>query len=471
MCNPEPGFLPLPEHCRTRDLAGAPTTPAEHRLHACCIRPAVRNSWGAGWGMGGYGMQAAGCNAMGVAQGGNSASIIQPKNPHPPPGVPPPPGIPPPPPHPPAAPPPPVHPDILPKAKIKLLDRDYAFDSSAASLLNVTDAMSEALEDEQDRDPRLGGPDGFTFSGWVRRANYGSLTDTIFQLGSYTVSDDGQQAVTASDTITLSFGDGAPAHAGRRLSSGPAMRYTVQNGGDPSSASGLDISRDFPPWVWVHISVVHEEDGTAKVYYDNDLVASGAVTLPAKVFRSSHVFGGTIDASRSTLFRGVLHDVFITAAAIDEHHRNHVQTHTGPEEGWQAAYLETAAKEACPAYGCQCSATPSGRRLGEGAGDLDGDLGDDLQRDPITRVLKRIPYGERMARPHGLLPSGATPLSIAVESATLAPPIADSHEALGKNASDRPSSDSLRRRQLQGVPGSIPNTPCVIRWSPNSCTI
>ena len=299
----------------------------------------IRNSWGSGWGMGGYVFQAAGCNSLGIGNGGNSASEIQPMNPHPPPGAPPPPGIPPPPPHPPTTPPPPVHPDVLPRAKIKMVDGDLSFASTVASTLNVTDAMVAALREEQDSDPRLGGRDGFTFSAWVRRANYGSLTDTLFQLGSYT--DDGSSSAAgfvASDTITLSFGGGTAATAGRRLSSAspaPGLKYVVQNGNSAGAASVLEVSVAFPPWVWVNVIVVHAEDGTASIYFDNTLVASGAVTLPTHTVRSSHVFGGSIRSlvrtdATSTLFRGIMRDVFVTAAATDTHHRNHIQTHTGP---------------------------------------------------------------------------------------------------------------------------------------------
>ena len=229
-----------------------------------------------------------------------------------------------------------MHPDIVPRAKIAIVGDDLAFFSTARSVRNVTDSMRLALQSEQDSDPRLGGPDGFTFAAWVRRANYGSLTDTIFELGSYAEGGGGV------DLISLTFGDGHLATAGRRLSSGagPGLRYTVQNGANPQQASALEASHSFPPWVWVHVIVVHEADGLVSLYVDNQLVASGAVTLPTKVFRSSHLFGGALTSlvpgstsGASTLFRGVLRDVFVTADAIDEHHRNHLQTHTGPSEG------------------------------------------------------------------------------------------------------------------------------------------
>lgn len=385
--------------------------------------------------MGGYVYQASGCNSLGIAMGGNSASEIQPINPFPPPAVPPPPFLPPPPPWPPFTPPPPVHPDVLPRAKIKIgVGRDVSFRSAPSSVLNVTDAMVRALQDEQDKDPRLGGADGFTFAAWVRRANYGSLTDTLFELGSYT-TDEGTSSsagatLTPTNTITLTFGDGSPANAGRRLSqqsTAVSMRYVVQNGDDPQQASALDVTMPFPPWVWTHVTLVHAVNGVASIYFDNDLAGSGTVTLPVKTLRSSHVFGGAIarrvgGQELPTLFRGMLRDVFVTAAAIDEHHRNHLQTHTGPPAtvSWVEEYYAQVGRERCPETGCVCSApadTRAGRRMEQV----------DVAAAVEDRGLQRIPYGERIVR------AGAATLS-------------------GEHA------QRLRRR-LQGVMNSVPNTP------------
>ena len=201
---------------------------------------------------------------MGIGQGGGSASTIQPMNPFPPP-----------PPLPPAGPPPPVHPEMVPLAKIRLTDDEepmpLAFHSSAVSARNVT------ASDDVTHDPRLGGAAGFTFAAWVRRANYGSLEDTLFELG--TPSDNGG-ASSSINSIALTFGDGGPSVDGRRqlaaedgegateasaneswvdarlrpradvavapprraLTTGPGMRYIVQNGEDASSRSVLEVS-------------------------------------------------------------------------------------------------------------------------------------------------------------------------------------------------------------------------------------
>ena len=215
-------------------------------------------------------------------------------------------------------------------------------------MLNVTPS------DENDDDPRLGGSAGLTFAAWVRRANYGSQWDAVFELG----SEDGAGGPPA-DVISLAFGGG-----------GAGMRYLVQNGGSPAQASVLEVAAIFPPWVWVNVIVVHDPDGTATIYWDNAPVATGPVVLPARTVRRSHVFGGAIRRGAESLFRGVLRDVFVTAAAIDDHHRGHLQTHSGPDTSWEQQWRDGVGRDSCGAAGCVCSsdgAAPasaaSGRRL------------------------------------------------------------------------------------------------------------
>ena len=254
----------------------------------------VRNSWGRSWGMNGFSFHAAGCNALGIAWGGAVQSEIEPMNPPPPPSVPPPPNLPPPPPFPPTGPPPPIHPDgIVPFARIKMLDADVQFHGSASTLV----LAAPFHPDEADSD-RFGGPTGFTFAAWVRRAGYGPGTDVLFEFGSPGV-DDGPIA----DSISLTFG--------RPGSSTKGMRYAVSNG-QGSAASALEVSKAFPPWVWVHLAVVHSPDGTASIHWDNVEEASGAVTLPTHAKRKVHGIGASARQEASSFFRGVLRDVYVT---------------------------------------------------------------------------------------------------------------------------------------------------------------
>ena len=216
--------------------------------------------------------------------------------------------------------------------QIRLVGEDLAFYGLPASVRNVTPSESN--------DPRLGGSDGLTFAAWVRRANYGSQSDTLLQLGTV------DSAGGAVDVISLTFGAG-----------GSGLRYFVQNGANPEDASVLDVAVSFPSWVWVNVIVVHDPSGIATIYWDNQPVASGAVDLPVRTVRTSHFFGSAINGSAATLFRGVLRDVFVTAAAIDDHHRGHLQTHSGPAEDWEQQWRNTVGLESCGVSGCVCSAS------------------------------------------------------------------------------------------------------------------
>lgn len=193
----------------------------------------------------------------------------------------------------------------------------FEIEPAAPTLTSEAEAATASL---------LGGVQGFSFTGWVRRANYGSLTDTLFHLG--TPSKNG----ATYNSVRLSFGGHHQAMAGRQLTSRsnsdePGMQYLVQNGED-GAAHTLDVDETFPPWVWVHVVVVHASDGIVTIYWDGELKASGPVQLPVKVKRT-HVFGGMIDLRPESLFRGIMRDVILTASAIEEHDRNHLYTRTG----------------------------------------------------------------------------------------------------------------------------------------------
>ena len=194
------------------------------------------------------------------------------------------------------------------------------------------------------------------------------------------------------------------------------------------------MSDAFPPWVWVSLIIIHEASGTAKIYWDNLLKAQGAVALPAKVYRSTHMFGGSIDMRPAALFRGVLRDVYVTGAAIDDHHRGHLLTHTGPPPDWEAAWQSKVEAERCGAAGCVCTATGAaggGRRLGSAIAETEGAAAE------RAATLERIPYGHRLRRPTSP-PEQLETLSIAAGA-----------EARAGGGS----------RRLQGVPQATPDAP------------
>ena len=93
--------------------------------------------------------------------------------------------------------------------------------------------------------------------------------------------------------------------------------------------------------------------------------ASGQVSLPVRTVRTSHTFGGAINRSATTLFRGVMRDVFVTAASVDPHHRGHLQTHSGPTKDWERQWRDSVGLESCGVSGCVCNpaTAPVGRRL------------------------------------------------------------------------------------------------------------
>ena len=433
----------------------------------------IRNSWGRGWGMGGFAFQAAGCNSLGIAWGGAVQSFIEPRNPPPPPDSPPPPQIPPPPPHPPAGPPPPIHPDgIVPFARVKLLNTDLAFGGDAKSLIRVTPNHPEEVDSA-----KLGGGRGFTFAAWVRRARYSSQPDALFEFASTDpTSDDG----AISDSISLTFGD-ATGEA--------SMCYAIRNGRG-GAVSKLSVrGKPFPPWAWVHVAVVHSANGSAEIRWNNQLEASGVVEHATHLEREQHVIGGRVLAQRqnvsaepddaSSFFRGVMRDVYVANYGVDDHHINFLQSHSGPAVDWEAAWRAQSDRELCPRVGvCTCAAASVGRRLldhehGNGifpstetrqvddsTGAADGNesrvalrrrlqISGDLEASPSEHDLRRL---TGIFAPLGLVSGGSDFFPNFEEGEE------GEGEVEGEGDSNRlPDATTTVGRRMQGVPQQVPS--------------
>ena len=401
--------------------------PLSHTLACvCALPPKLR---GRSWGMNGFAFQAAGCNSLGIAWGGAVQSEIEPMNPPPPPNVPPPPNLPPPPPYPPTGPPPPIHPDgIVPFARIKILDSDVQFRGTESTAMAVTPHHPEEANSD-----RFGGPSGFTFAAWVRRAGYGPGTDVLFEFG--TADPDG---ISTGDRISLALGAKGNTAVG--------MRYSISNGFGESE-SALDVGKAFPPWAWVHVAVVHSPGGAASIFWDNVQEATGTVDLPAHTARALHVLGGSVRKEPESFFRGVARDIYVTNYAIDPHHLNYMQSHSGPPKEWDQAWRDQSSKELCATSSCVCLAAPSsppaagGRRLtAEGGNEGRGEEGSrPLQisgADPTMDDLRRL---------HGYL----APLGL--------PELPGFLPLLSGGMSSNSSSVDGSGRRLQGVPQAVPS--------------
>ena len=76
-----------------------------------------------------------------------------------------------------------------------MLNADVQFQGTAATTVLATPYHPEEVDSD-----RFGGPSGFTFAAWVRRAGYGPGSDVLFDFG--TTIDGGP----TGDRISLTFG-------------------------------------------------------------------------------------------------------------------------------------------------------------------------------------------------------------------------------------------------------------------------
>ena len=180
----------------------------------------------------------------------------------------------------------------------------------------------------------LGGDRGLTIMARVRRVYNHSAWDRLIDFGNgeekenivinfqqemmYEVrGKDGKNQILAVGSPESSSEPTVARQAVVGCSSGSTRGGTALTGTAEEAAAEASAAA-FPLNEWIHVTLVHDTDGTASIFWNGTCKATGKVWLPQKTHRSN-LYVGRSNWRRDPYFNGYISDVHIFDYALSNH--------------------------------------------------------------------------------------------------------------------------------------------------------
>ena len=166
----------------------------------------------------------------------------------------------------------------------------------------------------------IGGDAGLTVMARVRRSSRGANWDRLIDFG----NGEEQENIVLNFQQEMMYEVRGPAGKNQVLAVGASSSIAEEGaGGDGGDAGGGGRGRGassrggstFPENEWIHVSLVHQADGTASIFWNGTCKASGKVWLPQRVKRAKYYVGRS-HWRHDPYFSGCISDVHIFDYAL-----------------------------------------------------------------------------------------------------------------------------------------------------------
>ena len=151
----------------------------------------------------------------------------------------------------------------------------------------------------------LGGDAGLTVMARVRRSASGADWDRLIDFG----NGEEKENIVLNFQQEMMYEVRGPDGQNQVLAVGSSRTDAAGDGDDGSKIT------TFPENEWIHVSLVHDADGTASIFWNGRCKASGKVWLPQRVPREKYYVGRS-HWQHDPYFHGCISDVHIFDYAL-----------------------------------------------------------------------------------------------------------------------------------------------------------